>query len=61
MADAAFGGRVIGVAVWGCAAEVILCVSADRAAAAFPFLKACAVEDVLADDGEEASSFVHPL
>ena len=38
---------------------VILGVAADGASGAAPFLEARAVEDVLAEDGEEAGGFVH--
>ena len=34
-------------------------VAADWAAGTFPFLETGAVEDVLAEDGEEAGRFVH--
>ena len=34
-------------------------MTADGAAGSFPFLQAGAVEDVLAEDGEEAGCVVH--
>ena len=40
-------------------AERVLGVATDGAAAAQPFLETGAVEDVLAEDCEEASGFIH--
>ena len=42
-------------------AGFVLGVAADGAAGATPFLEAVAVEDVLAEDGEETGGFVHAL
>lgn len=50
LADAAFGGVFVFAGELAGFAEFVLRVAADGAAAAFPLLKTCAVENVLADN-----------
>ena len=39
--------------------EVVMRVATDGTAASRPLLQTCAVKDVLTEDGEETSCFVH--
>lgn len=48
--DTAFSGFFVVAGELIAFAEVVLCVSTHGTAAAFPFLEACTMEDMLADD-----------